>query len=122
MNHAAATEESRNDFATAVQNFPPALSPKFRILSSFKEGIAELRRKGASYETIAEILRNINVIISHDTVAEFCHKVLEIPPAKRRKRKQSVRAVAHRPSSGSPKRNDTHSAHRGPRIADPKNI
>lgn len=122
MNHAAVTEEARNDFATAVRNFTPPLSVKFQMLLRFKEGIAELRRKGASYETIAEILRNINVIVSHDTVTEFCHDVLGIPPARRRKRKRNVRATPYRPPSRSPKGNDAHPAPRGPRVADPNNV
>lgn len=123
MNHAAATEKARNDFAAAVRNFTPPLSAKFQMLLPFKEGIAELRRKGASYETIAEILRNMSVAVSHDTVTVFCHVVLGIPPAKRRKRKRSVKTLVHQPSSSrSPKRSDAHPAPRGPRIADPNTI
>ena len=50
MNHAAATEEARNNFEAAVLIFTPPLSAKVQMLLSFKEGIMELRRKGASRE------------------------------------------------------------------------
>jgi hypothetical protein len=69
MNDASgAAELAQNQFATAVRNFTPKLSAKFQKLLPFKDGIAELRRKGASYETITDILRNINVAVSHDTL------------------------------------------------------
>ncbi|MCG3147705.1 MAG: hypothetical protein PCFJNLEI_01146 [Verrucomicrobiae bacterium] len=118
MNHAAVTEVSRNDFATAVRDFTPPLPAKLRMLMPIKEGIAELRCKGASYETIADILRNIHVTVSHDTVARFCQKMLGVSPVPRRKQK---RTVAQRPSRsqriGSPQ-----PTARGPRVADPNNV
>jgi len=121
MNHAAVTPVARNDFATAVRDFTPALPAKFRMLMPFKEGIAELRRKGASYETIADILRNIHVTVSHDTVARFCQKMLGVSPVQRRKRKRSVKAVAQR-SNRPLKSGNTQHAPRGPRVADPNNV
>jgi transposase-like protein len=108
----------------------------------------ELRRKGASYAIIAEILRSINVVVSHDTVARFCHEVLELTPRTRRPRKASVKALQH-DSTGNPKAARTRKADSlcaikpavqsekggmpdlhifrpqgvgGPRIADPKTI
>ena len=91
MNDApGAAELAQNQFATAVRNFTPKLSAKFQKLLPFKDGIAELRRKGASYETITDILRNINVAVSHDTVARFCREVLDVTPRTRRPRKASV--------------------------------
>lgn len=122
MNHAAVTDVARSDFATAVRNFTPTSPAKFQMLVPFKDGIAELRRKGASYETIAEILRNINVTVSHDTVTRFCHTVLGVSSAQRRKRKRSVRVVSQRPRSRSPKDEDAKHAPRGPRVADPNNV
>ena len=55
-----------------------------------KEGIAELRRKRASYQAIAEILRDIDVPVSHVTVARFCRDVLESTP-RRADRKATAR-------------------------------
>jgi hypothetical protein len=91
MNDATATDLAKSQFATAVRNFTPRASPKFQRLMTFKEGIAELRQKGASYETIADILRNIDVAVSHDTVARFCHEVLGLTPAHRGRRKKAGR-------------------------------
>ena len=122
MNHAAVTDVARSDFATAVRNFTPTSPAKFQMLLPFKEGIAELRSKGASYETIADILRNINVAVSHDTVTRFCHKVLGVSPAQRRKRKRSAKAIAQRPCRRSLKTDDPNHAPRGPRVADPNNV
>src|SRR5437899_12824466 len=87
MNDAATADSAASQFAAAVREFTPKSSAKFQALLPFKDGIAELRRKHASYEIIAEILRNINVAVSHDTVAVFCHEVLGVALARRRRRK-----------------------------------
>ena len=140
------TELAQNQFATAVRNFTPKPSAKFQKLLLFKEGIVELRHKGASYETITDILRNINVAVSHDTVARFCREVLKLTPRTRRPRKASAKALQHDPT-GTPKANPVHKVDSscaikpavqseksgmpdmhvycppvGPRIADPKTI
>ena len=99
MNDATVADLAQNQFATAVRNFTPKLSAKFQKLLPFKDGIAELRRKGASYETIADILRNTNVVVSHDTVTRFCREVLELTPRSRRPCKASVRTVQHHSTS-----------------------
>src|SRR5664279_6357649 len=96
MNDATVAELAQNQFATAVRNFTPKLSAKFQKLLPFKDGIAELRRKGASYETIADILRNTNVVVSHDTVTRFCHEALGLTPAQRRRRKTSARRATQK--------------------------
>ena len=136
-----ATELAQNKFATAVRNFTPKLSTKFQKLLPFKDGIAELRRKGASYEAIADILRDTNVVLSHDTVARFCREVLELTPRTRRPRKASAKALQH-DSTSNPKANLVRKANTpqsnkgdrpdlrvirppgvgGPRIADPNTI
>jgi len=90
---------------------------------------------------IADILRNIDVAVSHDTVARFCREVLELTPRTRRPRKASAKALQH-DSTGNPKANLVRKANTpqsdkgdrpdlrvfrppslgGPRIADPKTI
>jgi hypothetical protein len=138
MNDAPVAELMQNRFATAVRNFTPKLSAKFQKLLPFKDGITELRRKGASYETITDVLRNINVVVSHDTVTRFCDEVLRLTPAQRRRRKVPVRVLAQRPGEKSRKENardngkpqgkvDNQPAAGcersiGPRIADPDTI
>jgi hypothetical protein len=97
-------ELAQNQFATAVRDFTPKPSAKFQKLLPLKDGIAELRRKGASYAIIADILRSTNVVVSHDTVARFCSEVLGLTPRTRRPRKASVKALQH-DSTGNPKAN-----------------
>ena len=104
-------ELAQNQFANAVRNFTPKPSAKFQKLLPFKDGIAELRRKGASYAIIADILRSTNVVVSHDTVARFCREVLELTPRTRRPRKASVKALPH-DSTGNPKAAKTRKARR----------
>jgi hypothetical protein len=121
MSDAAATQPIRSDFATVVREFTPALPAKLRAMLPFKEGIAELRRKGASCVTIAEILRNTNVAVSHDTVRRFCHTVLGAAPDHRQKRTRHAKTVAHRPPRPQ-EHGPSQPPRRGPRVADPNNI
>jgi len=118
MNDASSAELVQNRFATAVRNFTPKPSAKFQKLLPFKDGIAELRRKGASYETIADILRNTNVAVSHDTVTRFCREVLELTPAQRRRRQTSSRRATPKPHSRPPTLHAPDHTARGPHIAD----
>jgi hypothetical protein len=118
MNDASIAELVQNRFAIAVRDFTPKPSAKFQKLLPFKDGIAELRRKGASYETIADILRNTNVVVSHDTVTRFCREVLELTPAQRRRRNTSDRRATQKPHSRPQTLNAPHHAAQGSRIAD----
>ena len=110
MNDApGAAELAQKQFATAVRNFTPKLSARFQKLLPFKDGIAELRRKGASYETITNILRDTNVVVSHDTVTRFCREVLGLKPRSCRLRKASAKTVRQR-SSTNPRAHRIHKA------------
>ena len=117
MNDApGAAELAQSQFATAVRNFTPKLSAKFQTLLPFKNGIAELRRKGASYETIADIiLRDTNVVVSHDTVMRFCREVLDLTPAQRKRRKTSARRATQKPRSR-PQTLNTPNCHHGAQL------
>jgi hypothetical protein len=59
-----------------VTEFRPKRPPKFQELTSAKELITELRRKGASYESISEVLGQNCPPISKSAIAMFCHQVL----------------------------------------------
>ena len=59
-----------------VTEFRPKRPPKFQELLAAKELITELRRKGASYESIAEVLAQQCLPISKSAIAMFCHQVL----------------------------------------------
>lgn len=112
----------------------------FRRLMPFKDGIAELRQKRASFATIAEFLTDEGVIVSRQTVARFCRKFLA-SASRSKGRKESAEPI---PPAAQPVRpaiaseNQAVSAQleerrakligpwtrrrRGPRIADAKNL
>ena len=102
MKKHSVTDPAQIKFASAVRNYVPKVTGKLPLLMPYKEGIAELRRKHASYETIASILRDIDVAVSHFTVARFCLEVLELTPPSSRSRKASARTVKQ-PSRSNPK-------------------
>jgi len=55
MKKRSVADSAQITFASAVRNYVPKVAGKLPLLMPFKEGIAELRRKRASYETIASI-------------------------------------------------------------------
>ena len=65
-----------NPIQRAVTEFTPKRPPKFQDLLAAKELIMELRRKRASYESIAELLTQHCLPISKSAVAMFCHEIL----------------------------------------------
>ena len=97
MNTDSASELAAHRLATAIREYTPKHPRKFQKLLPMKDGIAELRSKGASYATVADILRNINVPVVADTVFRFCHEVLGEPMIRRRKRRKAqVRVPSQR--------------------------
>ena len=133
-------------FDAAVRNFERKLPARFRTLMPYKDGIAGLRAKNASFRTIAQILKQTGVSVSHDTVARFCHAVVEQTQPRQKSRPKSVSAATeekrtqtqppqasdagHKPGVSSllQERRNTDATtaasgkSRGPRIADPKNV
>ncbi len=65
-----------NPIQKAVTEFTPKRPAKFQELLAAKELIAELRRKRASYESIADLLTQHCLPISKSAIAMFCHEVL----------------------------------------------
>ena len=115
----------------------------------FKDGIVELRHKGASLRLIRELLATVDVAVGTDTIARFLAEMNGDPmpqrPAKRtgRRRVAAPRPVRHQAAVASPSpaatpqpsapgdppadatRSDApaeRSRMRGPRIADPRNL
>jgi hypothetical protein len=86
-----------------VTEFRPKRPPKFQELLPAKELITELRRKGASYESIAEVLDQHCLTVSKSAIAMFCHQVLgesfrsRRRPAKRRRPAAVLTGIEHRP-------------------------
>jgi len=99
MKKHSVADQAQIKFASAVRNYVPKVAGKLPLLMPFKEGIAELRRKHASYKTIASILRDMDVAVSHFTVARFCLEVLELTRPASRSRKASARTVKQHSSS-----------------------
>src|ERR1051326_4413824 len=94
MNDATAADAARHKFDEAVRTYAPKMPGRLRQLLPFKEGIAELRSRGASYATIAGILRNVGVTVSRDTVTRFCTDVLQMTQSHTRQRQNSRRTAA----------------------------
>ena len=112
----------------AVKNYVPRVSTKWKKLVSIQEGILELRRKRASYRTIAQILRNIDVQVSHVTVRKFCLRVSKSKRRCKQPRKATGKPMYHEAHSQPQIRNkrsrvvQTSREPGGPRIADPNTI
>lgn len=122
----------RDLFDIEVRNYAEVPSPKFQTLEEYRQGITELRSKGVSYRAIAQILSRVGVTVSKDTVARYCHAIVDKKrsrPVDRRK-SPAIQPVEASPSplnqtSLTPKAHppdDKPRKRRGPRIADPKNI
>ena len=128
MNDTSTSNLTECRLAEAVKNYVPRVSAKWKKLLSLKEGIMELRRKRASYRTIAEILRNIDVPVSHVTVRQFCRHVTKSTRRRGQTRKATGKPLAHDAQSHPQIRETGNRAVRsrrepgGPRIADPNTI
>ncbi|HTS18493.1 MAG TPA: hypothetical protein VMP11_13045 [Verrucomicrobiae bacterium] len=117
MNKPPTSDRANQRFDEAVRAYAPPAPRKWQILLTLKPGIAELRRKGASYRAITEILRAADVPVSCRTVARFCHDVLH----PRRPQKQGRPASRQQPAE--PQQPFAPPANTGgPRIADPRTI
>jgi hypothetical protein len=85
-----AEQPQRQSFREAAQEFDR--TPKlFRALMKYKDDIAALRQKGASFDTISELLQKDNVMVSWKTVSRFCRKVIGTEK-RRRKSGESIPA------------------------------
>lgn len=128
MSHVADQERLKTLFEAKVKSFESKVPQRFQTLHPFKEGIADLRSKRASFRTIADLLNQLGIEVSHNTVARFCAEILASPRRPSRPRPVNppdVRVASKQqhekqimPPSPIPSANQR----RGPRIADPKNV
>ncbi len=127
-------------FRDAVRVFTPPPPMRYAKLMPLKEGIVELREKGASLRLIRELLATVDVSVSIDTIARFLAEVnAEQPPHQSSKRSRRRRAAVPlptaltpivsptpQPPSSKPTSNAESPSERprirGPRIADPHNL
>lgn len=145
MSNATDTAARTQRFNDAVRAFTPPSPTRHAKLMPLKEGIVELRQKGASLRLIRELLATVDVSVGTDTIARFLAEVNgETPPARLTKRSSRRRAAiaslnggptaAARSGDDSPPtaRPPAPSSHteapaertrsRGPRVADPRNL
>src|ERR1017187_7250199 len=117
MNEPSASDQTNHRFVEAVRAHAPIVPRKWQKLLTLKPGIAELRRRGASYQAITEILRAADVPVSRTTVARFCRDVLR--PSRPGKQPRT----ASRNSPSQPQRSSVPPVNTGgPRIANPRTI
>jgi hypothetical protein len=132
-------------FRDAVRAFTPPPPKRYAKLMPLKEGIVELREKGASLRLIRELLATVDVSVSIDTIARFLAEVngakMKPRPATQSGRaRNAVRgtnaeqnaafAAVNEPPPAlqqtvSPQQtvaSSERSRIRGPRIADPRNL
>ena len=64
-------------FHDAVQKFVPVCTSRYAKLLPFKDGIVELRQKGASYRLVRELLATAGLSVAVDTVGKFIREVIE---------------------------------------------
>lgn len=138
MNESPTPQPSQTGFDSVVRTYERKAPVKFSALLPYKEGIAELRGKSASFRTITELLKQVNVQVSHDTVARFCHEIIGNEQIRKKKRKPPTPKLKAPHTIRSPhvgellrkRQNHTEAEppiadagrQRGPRIADPKNV
>ena len=121
-------------FNDAVRAFTPPSPSRHAKLMPLKDGIVELRQKGASLRVIRELLATIGVAVGTDTIARFIAEMNGDSPSQRSAKRSTRRrgAVAtptsHQEQTSPPLRDAQTEAPserprtRGPRIADPRNL
>jgi hypothetical protein len=128
-------------FRDAVRAFTPPPPKRYAKLMPLKEGIVELREKGASLRLIRELLATVDIAVSIDTIARFLAEVNgEITAQRRTKKSGRRRQIISKASDGQSTPGPTfiepsspgqssplpppseRSRIRGPRIADPHNL
>ena len=90
-------------FNDAVRTFTPPSPMRHAKLMPFKDGIVELRQKGASLRLIQELLATANVGVGTDTIARFLAEVTgETTRHQVTKGRKRQGRVAARPASPHP--------------------
>jgi len=142
MSEPAETATRTQRFNEAVRDFKLPSPSRHAKLMPLKDGIVELRQKGASLRLIRELLATVDVAVGTDTIARFLAEVNgEQPPHRSSKRSRRRRAAVPvpiaapptttptprpSPSKSTPTPNTAAPSERprvrGPRIADPHNL
>lgn len=138
LTHIAAQTQRFND---AVRKFTPPSPTRHAKLMPLKDGIVELRQKGASLRMIRELLATVGVAVGTDTIARFLAEVNGEQAPRRSSSRRAVVRNSHRRrtantaeitaapalvQTSAPQSHAEASAERprtrGPRVADPRNL
>src|SRR5438132_3410545 len=93
MSELAETVTRTQRFNEAVRDFKLPSPSRHAKLVPLKDGIVELRQKGASLRLIRELLATVDVAVSTDTIARFLAEVNgDAAPARRSKQTRRHRA------------------------------
>jgi hypothetical protein len=142
MSNATDTAARTQRFNDAVRGFTPPSPTRHAKLMPLKEGIVELRQKGASLRLIRELLATVDVAVGTDTIARFLAEVNGDSPPQRSSKRSTRKRVAAAPTNTAaapslsepspPVRSPVPAQHteataersrgRGPRIADPRTL
>jgi hypothetical protein len=141
MSNPADTATQTQRFNAAVRAFTPRSPTRHAKLMPLKEGIVELRQKGASLRLIRELLATVDVAVGTDTIARFLAEVNgETAPRHKPRRPgrkrtpvasangaqaPAVSSVTQRSSAPAPQVSESQPERtrtRGPRVADPRNL
>ena len=121
-------------FNDAVRTFTPPSPTRHAKLMPMREGIVELRQKGASLRLIRELLATVGVFVGIDTIARFLAEVNgdASPPRPRRRSGYRRAVVSTAPQASPPAQSPAPPPRteppterprtRGPRVADPRNL
>ena len=77
MKQTTDTAAQTAQFEEAVRAFTPVCKARYAKLLPFRDGIAMLREKGASYDLIRELLVAAGVTVAVDTIGNFVREVIE---------------------------------------------
>jgi len=90
MNRVAISADALDRFRAAASQFARGAVSRASRLLSVKDDIAALRKKGASYRTISELLTQSGIAASDTCVMRFCQRVLGEKRARGVERKPSA--------------------------------
>ena len=83
-------DDALKRFRDAATKFTRDASPRASRLLAVKDDIAALRKKGASFRTIGELLTQNGIAASDTCVMRFCHSQLGEKPVRSAKRKPAA--------------------------------
>ena len=90
MNKLVIPENALTRFRNAAANFSGDTKSRASRLLTVKDDIAALRKKGASFRTISELLTHNGIAASDTCVMRFCHRDLGEKPVRNAKRKSAA--------------------------------